>query len=178
MISNFKKHGCFKCYTSIICFLFSWMFLIAPNAYAQKQIQIPSGTSVMLRTNTALYPDQLNIGDTVQLSVASDVMVDGVVVIKAGAKATADVMEAKSRNLIGIAAKLGIALRSVEAVDGSLIPISGSKVVAGKDKMVASIGLSLICCILFALMKGGDASIPSGTQINAIVAGTIKIQVE
>jgi len=95
-----------------------------------------------------------------------------------GAKAIADVMEAKSRNLIGIAAKLGIALRSVEAVDGSLIPITGSKVAAGKDKMVASIGLSLICCILFALMKGGDATIPSGTQINAIVAGSAKIQVE
>jgi len=89
MISDFKKRSCFKSYTSIIIILFTWTFLIVPNVYAQKQIQISSGTSVMLRTNTTLYPDQLNVGDTVELSVVSDVIVDGNVVIKAGAKAIA-----------------------------------------------------------------------------------------
>jgi len=60
----------------------------------------------------------------------------------------------------------------VQAVDGTTVMLSGTKVVKGKDKMLTSIGLSLICCILFAGMKGGDASIAAGAPITCTVAIT------
>jgi len=123
-------------------------------------------------------PEGLHAGDTVRLAVVSDVTVDGRVVIKAGAPVVADVVDAQGRNMIGIAAKIGIALRTVEAVDGTQILVSANKFAEGKDKMIMSIGLSLICCILFALMKGGDASIPAGTEIIAATATATQVEVQ
>jgi hypothetical protein len=89
-----------------------------------------------------------------------------------------EITASKDRNIIGIAAQIGFAVRSVQAVDETTVPVSGSKVVEGKDKMVASIGLTLVCCILFALMKGGDASISAGTQIETTVAATTTVTVK
>lgn len=157
---------------------FMWTFLLPHEAIAQQKVQIPVGTAVLLRTNTTLTPVQLKVGDTVELSVVSDVVVDGKVVIKAGAKARGEITTSKESNYIGIAAKMGLAVRSVQAVDRTTVPLSGSKLVEGKDKMVMSIGLSLVCCILFAVMKGGESSIPSGTQIECTVAGTTEVTVQ
>lgn len=147
-------------------------------AVASAQVQVSAGTPVNVATNAVITPETVNMGDTVDLSVTSDVVVDGKVVIKAGAKARGEVIQSKNRNYIGIPAKIGIAVRSVQAVDGTTIMLSGSKVVEGKDKMVTSIGLSLILCILFAAMKGGDASIPAGTPILSTVAVTTSVAIQ
>ena len=178
MISLVKRDGWLTRFVSIsIAFLFIWTFLVSPDVIAQQQVQVPVGTAVTVKTTTTLTPEQYNIGDTVELSVVSDVIVEVKVVVKAGAVAKGEIIAAKTRNLIGIPAKIGVSLRSVQAVDGTTVLLSGSKVIEGKDNMVASIGLALVCCILFALMKGGEASIPEGTQIDGTVAGTIKIEV-
>lgn len=161
---------------SLACFA-CVLFLPCPGL-AQQKVTIQAGTVVMLRTTTALTPESLNVGDVITLAVVSDVLVDGKVVIKAGAGARGEITEAKTRNLIGIPAKLGLSVRNVEAVDGTTIPVMGAKMVEGKSKMAVSIGLSLICCILFALMKGGEAVIPAGTQIQVEIAGTTVITVE
>lgn len=179
MIGLMKRQGViFQLLAIGTTLIFLWTFLLPHEALAQKKIKIPVGTVVLLRTNTTLSPKQLNVGDTVELSVVSDVVVDGEVVIEAGAKARGEITTSKDRNLIGIAAKMGLVVRGVQAVDGTTVPLSGSRIVEGKDKMVMSIGLALVCCILFALMKGGEAEIASGTQIECTVAGTTEVTVQ
>lgn len=116
--------------------------------------------------------------DTVNLSVTSDVVVDGKVVVKADAQTSGEVISTKKRNYVGIPAEIGISIRSVQAVDKTTVILSGSKVIKGQNKMVTSIGLSLICYILFAGMKGIEVSIPAGTQITAMVAVTTSVIAE
>jgi len=145
---------------------FCWCFVLPHSAFA-RDVELPAMTSVNVITSAPILPDQVNVGDQISLQVGSDVEVDGVVVIKSGARVLARVTQAKSNGMIGIPAAIGIVLESVEAVDGTMIAISGSVTQEGKDKMVISIGLALICCILFALMKGGLAEIPAGTSIMA-----------
>jgi hypothetical protein len=175
MIGLKRRSGLFGLLVLVTLTVFFWTFVTPHQAIAQQKIQIPAGTSVLLKTNTTLTPKELNVGDTVELSVVSDVIVDGVVVIKAGASARGEVVASKDRGMIGIAAELGLTVRSVQAVDGTTVALSGSKMVEGKDRMVLSIGLALVCCLLFALMKGGDANIPAGTQIQSTVAGTTTV---
>lgn len=57
-----------------------------------------------------------------------------------------------------------ISFRTASAVDGSDIIVSGSSRREGDDKMVESIGLGLVCCPLFLLMKGEEGII-SAEQI-------------
>jgi len=176
MITLTKRRGfAFQLLTAGTLFAFMWMFLLPHGSIAQQKVEIPVGTTVVLKTNTTLAPEQLKVGDTVELSVVSDVIIDGKVVIKAGDRARGEITSSKDRNLIGIPAKIGVTIRSVQAVDGTTIPLSGSKLSEGKNKMLPSIGLSLICCVLFALMKGGEASLPAGTQIEATVAAATPV---
>lgn len=154
----------------------AWLTFVPTVALAET-ISLPAGTPVRLRVDTPIIPEGHNVGDRIGLTVSSDVVIDGNVVIAAGAEARAEIVQAKNRGMIGIPAKIGLSVRSVEAVDGTTIPLYATKVVEGKDKMVMSIGLSLICCILFALMKGGDATIPAGTEIIAETAGSISVTI-
>jgi hypothetical protein len=153
---------------TMVAFLGS--FNLSPMAFAG--VKISAGTPVIVAVNTVITPEAVNIGDAVELSVVSDVVVDGKVVIKAGARASGEVTVAKKSNYIGIPAEIGICVRSVQAINETTVMLSGSKIVKGKDQMFTSIGLSLICCILFAGMKGGDASIVVGTPITCTVAVT------
>lgn len=161
---------------TLVAFLLS---TVTPTlALAESEVTIPSGTMVTVSPAHAILPVALNVGDMVHMTVSSDVIIEGVVVIKAGAKATAEVIRSKNRNLIGIPAAIGLAMRFVEAVDGQNIALYGTKVAEGKSKMAMSIGLSLICCLLFALMKGGDAEIAAGTPIMTTVATTVTVTVQ
>ncbi len=172
----FRKKGIlFKALVIAAIGVFMGGFTLPYIAFAQSNVMVPAGTTVIVTTNAVIDPETVNMGDEVEFSVTSDVVVDGRVVIRAGARASGEVTVAKKRNYVGIPAKIGISVRSVQAVDGTTVMLSGSKVVEGQDKMVTSIGLSLICCILFAGMKGGDASIPAGTSITATVAVTTSV---
>lgn len=145
---------------------FAWCFVVPRPAHAEMVV-LPAQTSVVLTTTTVLDPALLNIGDIIHLQVANDVSVDGKVVIRAGAPAVGRVTHAKKNNYAGVAAQIGIAVEHVEAVDGNQVSITGAQIQEGDSKMVMSIALSVLCCILFLLMKGGEASIPIGTQVIA-----------
>ena len=171
MLRMFNKKGRLSKAVAIgIISAFMANFSLPSIAFAG--VKIPAGTPVIVAVNAAITPEAVNIGDAVELSVTSDVVIDGKVVIKAGARASGEVINAKKRNYIGIPSEIAISVRSVQAVDGTTVMLSGTKVVKGKDKMLTSIGLSLICCILFAGMKGGDASIAAGAPITCTVAIT------
>jgi len=173
-----KLSFAFQSLTIMTLLAFMWAFLLPHESIAQQKVETLTGTTVALITNTTLTPEQFKVGDAVELSVVSDVVVNGEVVIKAGAGAKGEITVSKERSYIGIAAKIGLAVKSVQAVDGTTIPLSGSKLSEGKDKMVMSIGLSIVCCILFALKKGGEAFIQAGTPVDATVSATTPVTVQ
>lgn len=155
-----------------------YAFIIPQKAFSQEKFQIPAGTVLIVKTNTTISPTSQNVGDTVDLAVSSDVIVGGKVVFKAGSRASGEITMSKPKNYIGIPAKIGLVVHSAQAVDETTVLISGTKSIEGKDNMAPSIGLSLICCVLFALWEGGDAVIAPGTQITASVSATTTITVK
>lgn len=163
-----------KTFATVTLCMVVWTFGM-PHAAFSRAIEVPSMTSLLVATTQTINPSAINIGDRIPLLVVSDVKIDGVTVIAVGARAMARITQAKDAGMIGIPAAVGLALESVEAVDGTIIPISGSRIQEGKDKMFLSIGLSLICCLLFALTKGGAAEIPMGSEIMANT--TMKVSV-
>jgi len=171
-----RRGGLFQLVTFFAVFTYAWIMLFPHAAFAET-VQVPAGTRVMLQTTSTISPATANVGDTIELTVINDVIVGGKTVVKAGARATGEITNAKERGMIGIAAELGFVVRSCQAADGTTIMLTGNKFVKGKDKMVMSIGLALICCILFALMKGGDAMVPAGTQMDAMTAATTQVNI-
>lgn len=123
---------------------------------------VPTGTPVEVEVIQDIHPKTCVTGDRVLFMVAKDVKVEGWVVIKKGANVVAEVAEAKEREYGGQAGRVIVTFRRLSAVDNQEIAVSGSTRREGDDKMIESIGLGLVCCPLFLLMKGEEGVIKAG----------------
>ncbi len=153
------------------------LFGAATRAEAPKGSLLRAGTLVVLETTNALSSNDAQMGQNVSLRVKYDVMVNGRAVIKAGAPGSAQVVTAEKRKGMGKEGSLSIKPSVVQAVDGQMIPLTGSSTSsAGADSKGAAIGLAVVVSPLFLLKKGKDATIPAGYELQGSVATESTIQ--
>jgi hypothetical protein len=110
-----------------------------------------------------------------KFSVAEDVRVNAVVVIRKGTSARGEVVKAEKAYYIGQAGKIGITVASTTAVDGQKVPLKGSLTREGQDKTMTSAAGGAFICPLALLMKGETAQIPTGSQISAYVDNNVTV---
>jgi hypothetical protein len=158
--------------------LVAWLhFALGPAIVTATGVQIPNGRTVDLAFRDTLSPETTTVGETVLLTVVEDVVIDGHTVIAKGALAKGEVVRAEKQGSVGKAAALQVELRSVEAVDGTVVPVHGTKSVVGEEKQGTSLAVTILCCILGLLMKGGQAEIPAGTTVRGTIVGPASIEV-
>lgn len=127
-----------------------------------KKVVVPTGTRIDAKVVEDIDPKTSKVGDRLLFIADKDVVVGNYVVIARGARIMAEVAESKEKGYAGQAGRILISFRTASAVDGSEIIVSGSSRREGDDKMVESIGLGLVCCPLFLLMKGEEGIINAG----------------
>lgn len=147
---------------------FACQLLVPAAAYA-VDVTIPVGTKVQLSFDQPLSPETTSVGQSVNLSVDEDVVIDGTVVIEAGAPATGEVTESEEPGAIGKPAKILVQAGSVEAIDGTTVPLSGRRLFEGEDKQTETLIITILCCVLGLILKGGEVDIPAGATLEACV---------
>ena len=135
---------------------------------------LPAGTAVQMRLNQTLSGATAQIGSFVSLSVVSDVVVNGVTLIKAGALAEGQVSSSKKASMLGQPGSVGITITSVTAIDGTKIPVQAMSSADGDDKMIVSVILGLLCIIGF-FQKGGEGELNNTQIINARTLSNVEI---
>jgi len=156
------------------CMLFSTVGI--STALAASQI-IPSGTIVITTMDEDVSTKTKNVGDAVRMSVAADVVVSGVVVIKAGAPVEAVVKHVKKPGAVGAPGEIAVEVRAVQAVDGKMIRVIPNAAEGeGENKQTSSLVVTLLCCVLGLLMKGGEATIKAGTTVSTSTAQEMMIE--
>ncbi len=150
---------------------------IGVTAIAQT-ITLPNSSVIPIKTTHQLSSDQLSTGQEVILSVAADVKVQGVVLIKAGSPAYGIVQETKDSQMAGIAGKIVVSVNSAVAIDGTNIALSGQFANAAKSEVGGTVAVGVILCPLALLNKGDAGIIPVGAQIRAMTVGTYDIKTE
>lgn len=166
----------------------SLALLLPVSSYAQTttgsaseaqttKVTIPYGTAIDLKFEGRIAPETSPLGSSVMLTVTVPVMVNGKTVIAAGAAATGEITESSKPGAIGKPGSVGVVIKRVAAVDGTIVPLDGMKIVEGKSKQTSAIVISLLCCVLGLLQKGENAEIPAGSTIRATVATPIDVQV-
>ena len=141
-----------------------------------SHIEMPVGTPLILTFEESVNPITAHIGQRVFLRVEDPVTVEGKILIEAGARAIGEITQSAKAGSIGKPGAIGVTLRSVEAIDGTSVPISGNKVIIGEDKQTASLIVTILCCVLGLIMKGGPAEIAQGSTVEANIAMAAKIQ--
>ena len=165
-------------------FYFKPMVLLMALAMLTMSFTMPNGT-VLLKAGTVIPMELISTitsknarsGQMVDFRVMSDVKVDGKTVIAAGSIAQGQIVRAKKSGLLGSEGELEISVKTIEAVDGTIVYLSSNNVSdEGSNKVALSIVLTL-CCLFGFLIKGGQAEIPAGTQVQGMVASNTEINV-
>ena len=152
------------------------MITFSKSALAMT-VTIPTGKPIEVKTFQEIHPATTQVGDRILLVVDRDLIIDNKTVIKAGASVVAEVADSKEKSYAGQAGKILVSFKTVETVDGQTIAISGSQRREGDDKMIESIGLGLVCCPLFLLMKGEEGVITAGQVMTVYTVQSVEVNV-
>lgn len=153
--------------------------LLATPATAQKKkaTTLPAGTVVVFETTAPLSSKDAQVGQSVTLRVKYDVMIKGKTLIKGGATGSAQVTSAEAGKGMGKQGSLALRPSVVQAVDGQMVPLSGTgAAAAGEGKTGTSVALAVVVSPLFLLKKGKDAAIPAGYELQGTVANSTDIE--
>ena len=141
-------------------------------------VVLNAGTSVPLETVNAIRSDQVSVGQTIDFRVKFDVKVGDKTVVAAGSIAKGQVMRAQKAKGVGKEGFVEVQIKSVQAVDGQEVFLSGGNVYQeGEDKQTLSILLGVLVCLLFLTMKGKNAEVPPGYSVSAASTTTMTINI-
>jgi hypothetical protein len=145
-------------------------FCMGPVSYAREVI-IKAGTPIPVRLNETVTSEESTAGQTVRFTVTRDVLVDDVVVIKAGSEVVGEVTFSEKKGSFGKEGKLFLVLRYAEAVDNTRVPLRAKLSETGQEKVALS---WLVCpCI-----KGTGVEVQAGTETKAYVDYATKVNVD
>ncbi len=165
-------------------FLFRGVFtalllcFICSLGLAEEKVVLKDGAPVMLRLTEEVSTRTKNVNDAVHFEVSRDVIVDGKIVIRAGASAEGTVTSCTKPDIIGQEGTICFMVNSTKSVDGQYVSLRANLSRTGKSNMLLSAGAAWACCPIFALIPGGGASFPVGTECKAYTENDIKVKVD
>jgi hypothetical protein len=165
-------------YTKRIAMLLAISILFMSfKSQGNGEVVLNAGTNIVIETVSVLRSDQVMAGQIVDLRVKYDVKVGEKTVIAAGTIAQGQIMRSQKAKGLGKPGFLELQLKSVKAVDGQDVFLTSSNLYQeGEERQTLAIVLGVFICILFLTMKGKNAEILPGFQINAGVGSTLTIK--
>ena len=133
-------------------------------------VVLPTETRVYIETMEELVAqgDRVTQGQLVASQVWRDVVIDGVVVVKAGTPVISRVDSVKRRQIAGVKGQMTIGAYETQSIDGQTIQLSGGYHKEGKSRMALSITLGVLL-IIPIFIPGQAAELPTGTIFDAYV---------
>jgi hypothetical protein len=149
------------------------------GATAFAQVVVPDGTKVRVRLDQTLSSATAEEGQTVELSVADAIQVDGVTVVQEGARASGTVVLAQEKRRMGRAGKLDFSVDRVRTVKGEWLPVrytltkkSGDSKAVSTGVITAGVAVVFWPAAPFVLLrKGKDTTINKGVTFDVFVDG-------
>jgi hypothetical protein len=142
----------------------------SPSAAAPKPstVTLREGTPVQLKFAQALNSKTAAEEDPVNFLVAEDVVVDGVVIAKAGTFAAGAVSHAKRAGMLGKGGELNIRLTHMKCAD-QRIRLRGSKGKEGEGKEGTAVALTVLFGPIGLIKHGKNVEVKEGTLLTAYV---------
>lgn len=135
-------------------------------------ITVPSGTTLMLRTNESLDEKHAKDGQPVDFVVIRDVPVNGYLAIPRGATVHGIVTESKHAGQLTGSPELALALTSLD-VDGRDYPLQSDEFrVKGPSKTGRTVGNAIGGALIGAII-GGAAGGGGGAAVGAVAGGGV-----
>ncbi len=153
-----------------------------PAVSAISDYVLQDGTPVKLQLIRALSSADARAGQEISFEVVDDIDVGGVTVLRRGTLATGVIMEAEKRKRMGRAGKLSFTVNSVPLADDEKAALravndaKGDSHAKGMTALMVSV-VPMAAAPFLLLMKGGDSTVPKGTQITAFIDGDMHLDI-
>lgn len=142
----------------------------APATPAALPFTLLKGTPVHVRILKPLSSASAHTGDIVEFEVVDDVLLDGVVVIAKGAKATGNISEAEPKKHFGHDGKVGFIITSVRLTNNESVPVRCYHEAFGTNTNTPS--------SVPQISSGKDATITQGSEFTAQIDGDVPLKRE
>jgi hypothetical protein len=149
----------------------------APAADTQTpaaKLTLTEGSDVALKFAQDLSSKTATEGDSVEFVLDQDLVVNNVVVARAGDKAVGEVTHAKKAGMMGKGGELNIRLDYLKVGDAR-VSLRGSKGREGDDKTGTAVALTVLFGPIGLIKHGKDIDIKQGTPLKAYVASDIAL---
>ena len=135
-----------------------------------EPVKLAEKTPVKLKTLNKMNSGKAHVGEAVSYEVEEDIKdTSGRVLIAYGAKGLGKVTVSKRRGMLGKQGKLEFTVESVQAVDGTAVPLRASMEDSGRSNKGAVIASALLLTVFAVFVHGKDVTIKEGTEIMAYV---------
>jgi Chitobiase/beta-hexosaminidase C-terminal domain len=140
---------------------------VTPSASAK--LLLARGTAVPLVFASDVSSKKAEVGDNISMTLANDVKVGDVVVVKKGTPAVATVTEVDGNGVMGMPGEIFFQVDSLLA-DGTVVKLRGNAAKEGQDKVGKAFGLMFVPVVPAGLfVRGKDAEIKQGSLFTAFV---------
>jgi hypothetical protein len=142
----------------------------APAVPLPGNRMLPQGTPVRLVFASDLSSKKADVGDKIPLTLADDLKVGDVVLVKKGAPAVATVTDADGTHILGVPGEIAFEADSLN-VDGVLVKLRGGAARLGRDRQGgAAVSALFVPVAGLFLVHGHDAEIQRGASFVATVS--------
>lgn len=160
--------------------------IIENGLISMHRVNIPAGTKFKVKLTKEISSKTSKKGDTVPMVITDDVFIDdSVLVMTKGGIVSPTVLKVRRGGRFGRTGYIQLDLTSLEAMDSTLLKTSidsaGEKY--DKKKIGMTVGASAIGYVVLgpiglaggALIKGGDITVPAGTEFDVITTADCKV---
>jgi hypothetical protein len=143
-----------------------------PDAYGRYMLR--EGEDVNLQFAQDLSSKTSSEGDPIAFTLADDIKVGDVVVVKAGAKAFGEVTQSEKAGMMGKAGQLNMRLDYLKVGD-SKVKLRGTKGKEGQNKTTSTVVLTVLFGPIGLIKHGKNVEIKTGQALKVYVADDIPL---
>jgi type IV secretory pathway VirB10-like protein len=146
----------------------------APAEPVMQSVEVAAGTPITVALSSALSSKTARPGDSFEATVASNVSVNGRVVVPVGTRVTGNVTEVISgSHSIGAVPTLGLKFNQLELEDGQIIPITGELMEQGASEKVSDTAKILGGAAVGAILGHQVKTNNRGKVIGGLLGGAV-----
>jgi hypothetical protein len=131
---------------------------------------LANNTPIRVKLSKTISSATAHVGDTVELEVIEDVIVDSVAVLPAGSKVSGLIAEAEPKKRFGHGGKLAFSVTSMTLADGEQVKVRCYQEASGSSNTSAD--------AVLPLNSGKDVMIPKDVEFTALVDGEARLKRE
>lgn len=137
---------------------------------------LPVGMNIAMLTTQSVSSKNARKGDLVTLTLAEDIVRDGVVVLPAGTLGTGEITAAEKKGMMGQGGKLSLKMLYLTLADGRTVRLSGDLVSVGSDATTLATAVTTATMGMVPFITGKTATIPEGTILTVRLDREVRLR--